>query len=54
MNLRASRNDLLRSLVFWGRFNVNNLGGKRWEQEEVGVIYSSVGRTFQFSINARF
>ncbi|AZS20304.1 MULTISPECIES: TonB-dependent receptor domain-containing protein [unclassified Caulobacter] len=36
------------------RFNVNNLAGKRWEQEAVGVIYSSVGRTYQFSMNARF
>jgi outer membrane receptor for ferrienterochelin and colicin len=36
------------------RFNVNNLSNKRWEEEAVGAIYSTVGRTFQFSINGRF
>lgn len=36
------------------RFNVNNLTDKRWEEEAVGTIYSSVGRTYQISVNARF
>ena len=36
------------------RLNVNNLTGKRWEEEAVGAIYSSTGRTFQFSVNAKF
>lgn len=36
------------------RFNVNNVSNKRWEEEAVGAIVSTVGRTFQLSVNARF
>ena len=36
------------------RFNVNNVADKRFEDERDGTIYSSAGRTWQISANAKF
>ena len=36
------------------RFNVNNVADKRFEDQRDGTIYSSAGRTWQFSVNAKF
>jgi outer membrane receptor protein involved in Fe transport len=36
------------------RFNVNNVADKRYVDQRDGSLYSSIGRTFQFAVNAKF
>jgi outer membrane receptor protein involved in Fe transport len=36
------------------RLNVNNVANKRFEDPRDGTIFSSIGRTYQFAVNAKF